>query len=80
MCHSRLLEVFSSAVFLVLNSQLLGTAIDVDAVRKCMGNPDADEVNEILKNEQVAQVGSGNRGDVTILPTLVINQRQYRGP
>lgn len=54
-------------------------SIDVDAVRKCMGNPDADEVNEILKNEQVAQVGNGHRGDVTILPTLVINQRQYRG-
>jgi hypothetical protein len=25
------------------------------------------------------QVGTGDRGDVTILPTLVINQRQYRG-
>jgi hypothetical protein len=25
------------------------------------------------------QVGKGDRGDVTILPTLVINQRQYRG-
>jgi hypothetical protein len=25
------------------------------------------------------QVGKGDRGDVTILPTLVINNRQYRG-
>lgn len=25
------------------------------------------------------QVGNGSRGDVTILPTLVINNVQYRG-
>lgn len=25
------------------------------------------------------QIGRGSRGDVTILPTLVINNRQYRG-
>ncbi|KAJ0790968.1 hypothetical protein HanOQP8_Chr01g0000371 [Helianthus annuus] len=25
------------------------------------------------------QIGSGTRGDVTIQPTLVINNRQYRG-
>lgn len=25
------------------------------------------------------QIGKGSRGDVTILPTLVINNRQYRG-
>jgi len=25
------------------------------------------------------QIGSGSRGDVTILPTLVINNVQYRG-
>lgn len=25
------------------------------------------------------QVGKGSRGDVTILPTLVVNNRQYRG-
>lgn len=71
---------FSSEVFHELNSRVLVTAIDVDAVRKCMGDPEADDVNEILKNEQVSQVGGSNRGDVTILPTLVINQRQYRGP
>jgi hypothetical protein len=27
----------------------------------------------------LCQVGKGDRGDVTILPTIVINQRQYRG-
>ncbi|XP_024388337.1 vacuolar-sorting receptor 4 isoform X2 [Physcomitrium patens] len=54
-------------------------SIDVEAVRKCMGNPDADEENPILRNEQDAQVGQGTRGDVTLLPTLIVNQRQYRG-
>jgi hypothetical protein len=53
--------------------------IDVDKVRKCMGDPNGDADNDLLKHEQEAQVGSGVRGDVTILPTLVINQRQYRG-
>lgn len=54
-------------------------SIDVEAVRKCMGDPDADVDNPILKYEQDAQVGQGTRGDVTILPTLIVNQRQYRG-
>lgn len=27
----------------------------------------------------ILQIGKGSRGDVTILPTLVINNRQYRG-
>ncbi|CAM6042520.1 unnamed protein product [Sphagnum compactum] len=48
-------------------------------VRECMGDPELDQDNPILKREQEAQVGTGDRGDVTILPTLVINQRQYRG-
>jgi len=58
---------------------LKSLSISVDEVRKCMGNPEADEDNAILINEQNAQVGSGTRGDVTILPTLIINQHQYRG-
>ncbi|KAH7426553.1 hypothetical protein KP509_10G005800 [Ceratopteris richardii] len=53
--------------------------ISVKEVRECMGNPDADAVNPLLKSEQDAQVGQGARGDVTILPTLIINNRQYRG-
>ncbi|KAG9152224.1 hypothetical protein Leryth_025022 [Lithospermum erythrorhizon] len=44
-----------------------------------MGDPEADEDNPVLKEEQGAQVGKGSRGDVTILPTLVVNNRQYRG-
>lgn len=53
--------------------------VSVDKVRECMGNPDTDSDNGVLKAEQVAQVGQGARGDVTILPTLIINNRQYRG-
>ncbi|XP_024389091.1 vacuolar-sorting receptor 3 [Physcomitrium patens] len=54
-------------------------SIDVGAVQKCMGDPNADQDHPILKHEQDAQVGQGDRGDVTILPTLIINNRQYRG-
>ncbi|KAK4801620.1 hypothetical protein SAY86_022107 [Trapa natans] len=48
-------------------------------VKKCMGDPEADTENEVLRREQELQVGRGSRGDVTILPTLVINDVQYRG-
>lgn len=34
----------------------LVAAISVDDVKKCMGNPEADEDNAILINEQNAQV------------------------
>ncbi|TVU47150.1 hypothetical protein EJB05_06737 [Eragrostis curvula] len=53
--------------------------LDMEKINKCVGDPEADEDNEILKAEQDSQIGHGKRGDVTILPTLVINNRQYRG-
>lgn len=53
--------------------------LEVRKVRDCVGDPTKDVENLVLKEEQEAQVGTGTRGDVTILPTLVINQRQYRG-
>lgn len=53
--------------------------LDNKQIEKCMGDPNADSDNPILKEEQDAQVGKGSRGDVTILPTLVVNNRQYRG-
>ncbi|KAL2253865.1 UNVERIFIED_CONTAM: Vacuolar-sorting receptor 1 [Sesamum indicum] len=52
---------------------------DVRKIDKCIGDIEADVDNSILKAEQEAQIGNGSRGDVTILPTLVINNRQYRG-
>ncbi|KAK9697141.1 hypothetical protein RND81_08G017600 [Saponaria officinalis] len=53
--------------------------LDLKKIEKCMGDPEADEDNPVLKEEQEAQIGKGSRGDVTILPTLVVNNRQYRG-
>ncbi|XP_042462894.1 vacuolar-sorting receptor 6-like [Zingiber officinale] len=53
--------------------------LSLDKVTKCMGDPEADADNEVLNIEQELQVGHGNRGDVTILPTLMINNVQYRG-
>ncbi|KAL5706826.1 Vacuolar-sorting receptor 3 [Ranunculus cassubicifolius] len=53
--------------------------LDARKIEKCMGDANADSENPVLKEEQDAQVGKGTRGDVTILPTLVVNNRQYRG-
>ncbi|KAJ0801109.1 putative EGF-like calcium-binding domain, PA domain, complement Clr-like EGF [Helianthus annuus] len=53
--------------------------LDLRKIEKCMGDPTADSDNPLLKEEQNAQIGKGSRGDVTILPTLVVNNRQYRG-
>ncbi|KAJ6826871.1 vacuolar-sorting receptor 1-like [Iris pallida] len=53
--------------------------VDIRKINDCIGDPEADEHNPVLKAEQDAQIGKDSRGDVTILPTLVINNRQYRG-
>ncbi|CAM8899228.1 unnamed protein product [Rhodiola kirilowii] len=61
------------------DSVIKSLGLDLKKIEKCMGDPTADADNPILKEEQEAQVGKGTRGDVTILPTLVVNNRQYRG-
>ncbi|GER36911.1 vacuolar-sorting receptor [Striga asiatica] len=53
--------------------------LDLRKIERCMGDPNADVDNPVLKEEQEAQIGKGTRGDVTILPTLVVNNHQYRG-
>ncbi|KAI4332088.1 hypothetical protein L6164_017025 [Bauhinia variegata] len=53
--------------------------VPIEKIKKCMGDPEADAENDVLKTEQSVQIGRGSRGDVTILPTLVINNVQYRG-
>ncbi|KAK9124750.1 hypothetical protein Sjap_014352 [Stephania japonica] len=53
--------------------------LDLKKIDECIGDPEDDVENPVLKAEQDAQIGKGSRGDVTILPTLVINNRQYRG-
>ncbi|XP_050363891.1 vacuolar-sorting receptor 3-like [Argentina anserina] len=60
-------------------SVIKSLGLDIKKIEKCMGDEDADSENSVLKEEQDAQVGKGTRGDVTILPTLVVNNRQYRG-
>ncbi|KAE8670011.1 Vacuolar-sorting receptor 1 [Hibiscus syriacus] len=50
----------------------------VKQIEQCMGDPNVDADNPVLK-EQDAQVWKGPRGDVTILPTIVVNDHQYRG-
>ncbi|KAE8679999.1 Vacuolar-sorting receptor 1 [Hibiscus syriacus] len=61
------------------DSVIRSLGLDGKKIEKCMGDPDADEDNPVLKEEQDAQVGKGSRGDVTMLPTLVVNNHQYRG-
>ncbi|XP_054779153.1 vacuolar-sorting receptor 6-like [Prosopis cineraria] len=53
--------------------------LPIGKIKECVGNPEADAENELLKTEQKLQVGQGSRGDVTILPTMIINNIQYRG-
>ncbi|GFZ16900.1 vaculolar sorting receptor 3 [Actinidia rufa] len=59
--------------------------LDLKKIEKCMGDPNADSDNPVLKKSKMLKyaflvyVGKGSRGDVTILPTLVVNNRQYRG-
>ena len=53
--------------------------LDVEAWRACVGDPDANDQNALLDEQQHAQIGTNGRSDVSILPTVVINQEQYRG-
>ena len=59
----------------ILNS----VQLDVEQWRRCVGDPDANERNAVLEEQQEAQVGTDGRSDVSILPTVVINNEQYRG-
>ena len=59
----------------ILNS----VQLDVEQWRRCVGDPDANERNAVLEQQQEAQVGTDGRSDVSILPTVVINNEQYRG-
>ncbi|CAH9107116.1 unnamed protein product [Cuscuta europaea] len=53
--------------------------LPMEKMAKCMGDPEADADNPLLKAEQEHQIGQGTRGDVIMLPTMVINNVQYRG-
>lgn len=54
--------------------------LESSKITACMGDPTADRENPLLKAEQDDQAGGGGeRGDITIAPTLVIGNRQYKG-
>ncbi|KAK8511048.1 hypothetical protein V6N11_046373 [Hibiscus sabdariffa] len=53
--------------------------IDLDSIDNCIGDTEADVENPVLEAELDAKSGNGVRRDVTMLPTLLINDRQYRG-
>ncbi|OMP04809.1 hypothetical protein COLO4_09279 [Corchorus olitorius] len=61
------------------NEVIKSLGLDVSKIDKCIGDTEYDVDNPILRAEQEAQMGKGSRGDVTILPSLFINNKQYRG-
>ncbi|KAK1391170.1 Vacuolar-sorting receptor 1 [Heracleum sosnowskyi] len=58
---------------------LRSRGMDVKLIDKCIGDPTSYMDNPILEAEQAAQAGKGSGGNITILPTLVINNRHYTG-
>ncbi|RZC77974.1 hypothetical protein C5167_002211 [Papaver somniferum] len=57
-------------------------SLDLHIVKidECMGDDlNADVENPILSAEQDAQLNKGSRGNVTIIPTLIINNKIYKG-
>lgn len=63
-------------------TQIQASNLSVTTVQNCMGSSDADQDHVLLKAESEAQgtesIGS-SAGRVVLLPTVVINNRQYRG-
>ena len=55
---------------------LQNLGLDVERWRACVGDPDANALNPKLEAEQMAQQDDGRRGDITLLPTIVNNDRQ----
>ncbi|XP_039037805.1 vacuolar-sorting receptor 1-like [Hibiscus syriacus] len=56
---------------------LAGT--ELDKIDNCVGDTEANVENPVLEAERDARIGKESLGDITILPTLLINNRQYRG-
>ncbi|KAL8122536.1 hypothetical protein AgCh_019032 [Apium graveolens] len=61
------------------NKIMQSHGMDVKRIDQCIGDPTADMDNPILEAELAAQNGTGSGGNITSLPTLVINNRQYTG-
>ncbi|XP_039037856.1 vacuolar-sorting receptor 1-like [Hibiscus syriacus] len=56
-------------------------SLDIDLVKidNYIGDTEADVENPVFEAERHAWIGKGFRGDITILPTLLINNIQYKG-
>lgn len=49
--------MLSSCLYLVSNCfNLIDVDLPIEKIKKCMGDPEADVENEVLKTEQVVQV------------------------
>jgi len=56
---------------------IVGLGINLAKVQTCMGQ--VDDPHPLLDHEKALQLGLGGRGDVTINPTVIVNDRHYRG-
>jgi len=54
-------------------------AIDLQKIESCVGDVDEDLPHPLLDEESKLQAGSTQRTKVILLPTIMINERQYRG-
>jgi hypothetical protein len=52
---------------------------NMGALRRCIGDIDEDKPSDILDREMAGQRGDSDEGEVYILPTIRINEGQYRG-
>mmetsp|Transcript_39671 Transcript_39671/g.126778 ORF Transcript_39671/g.126778 Transcript_39671/m.126778 type:complete len:558 (+) Transcript_39671:1457-3130(+) len=80
MADQRYNAACAKEVFDSLDSRNDGKLGGFHNLEMCMGDTEIDADNNVLRGEQEAQVSdAGGRGDVTILPTIMVNNVQYRG-
>lgn len=57
MLTSRVSVYWSSFLYIVCNSSnLINADLPIEKIKKCMGDPEADVENDVLKTEQIVQV------------------------
>ncbi|KAK9804303.1 hypothetical protein WJX72_005862 [[Myrmecia] bisecta] len=62
------------------HQQLQALGLDASAVQQCMGDSTSDTEHPLLEADYVAQGDDGwGQGKILLLPTVVINTKQYRG-
>ncbi|KAK9804195.1 hypothetical protein WJX72_000406 [[Myrmecia] bisecta] len=69
-------EECAERVFTELNGNQWSS---LDKLRQCIGDINADAENAIMEAEMKSQKGDASTGEVYILPTIRINDGQYRG-